>query len=428
MLLTVTRSQQTRGSLDEAKKMNSWLTAIGARLRRAGAQVRVTAREEGEQNARPHNHIVIALSLDDCWSFAVGHWRGFAQYAEEWQPDAGARKALQLHARWVCHGCRGERPFSARTRRELILGRYLAENQLGFVDVLEVDGPDAVAYCLQYASKGGGRVSYSRAASVPWAHGAHLQVYAHGGKMCYYPPRDRTWARTEIRRLDRLDARKRHSHEELKRQALIAFKEIPSTSQGSWPMKVMNHHCPRNSAAPSAKRIRRTQEWARTPDAQLQRVFLVRCDSSGFLIEEIVSTHLDRVQSKCSILLCVSTFEQRLIGWIQQKIDELNQRQEPIFCKDCIEIADEYKLHEVSRLLSWCADHPLSKTMQAVDARYWGILCRMPWYLWIAYLIDATARARMCDGARRLLVRDLAKDPAAAVDPDDALDVLMHGV
>jgi len=226
VMLTVTYDNATLGRSDLADKLNSVLTAIGARLRRAGIEARVTAREYGTKSQRLHNHIVADAEFGDLMRTAREHWRGFQRFERDFTPDDGAIKAMFLQAKWVERGCKGDRPHYARTWNEIVMGRYLAEQaKVGFIDVMEVDGKQAVGYCLTYAGKAygpQGRVSYSRKASAPWANKAHLQVYAYKGECYWYKPRRREWIEREVARLDRQDRRREHT------QMVLVAEAMPS--------------------------------------------------------------------------------------------------------------------------------------------------------------------------------------------------------
>jgi hypothetical protein len=244
VMLTVTYDNATLGRSDKAEVLNSVLTALGARLRRAGVTARVTAREYGSKRLRLHNHVVADVEFGDLIRMAREHWRGFQRFAREWRPDEGAIKAMFLQARWVERGCPGERPHFARTWNECVMGRYLAAQvKVGFVDVMEVDGKQAVGYCLAYAGKAygpQGRVSYSRKASEPWAHKAHLQVYAYKGECYYYKPRRPEWIEREVGRLDRRDLRRDHTQKVLRSQAMPSLLMAMERKQAYLAMTAAN--------------------------------------------------------------------------------------------------------------------------------------------------------------------------------------------
>jgi hypothetical protein len=244
VIITYTYDNATLGRLDQAEVLNSKLTALGARLRRAGVEARVTAREHGSRGGRLHNHVVADVEFGGLIRVAREHWRGFQRFAKEWGPDEGAVKAMFLQARWVERGCPGERPHSARTWNECVMGRYLAaQAKVGFVDVMEVDGKQAVGYCLTYAGKAynnEGRVSYSRKASEPWANKAHLQVYAYKGECYYYKPRRPEWIEREVGRLDRRDIRRDHTQKVLRSEAMPSLLSAMERKQAYLAMTAAN--------------------------------------------------------------------------------------------------------------------------------------------------------------------------------------------
>ena len=214
--VTNTANNETLNSRDRVELVNSRLTAQGARFRRIGAPDRVTAKEYGSRRGRPHHHQVYDVSLESLVE-KLQRCRGFAKFARTWQPDERAAIPMAIEARWEAGGCQGRRK-GGRTRQELMVSRYLAKSWgLGYVDVQEIPAGAAVGYLLTYTGKGGessqygrARVSYSRGLSAPWAHGAHLQVYAYKGEGYFYPPRASGWAGKEVARLDRLDLWRDH--------------------------------------------------------------------------------------------------------------------------------------------------------------------------------------------------------------------------
>jgi hypothetical protein len=221
VMVTLTMDEETAASPEKAAKWNSVITAINARGRRAGVTGRVTASERGEQTGRPHRHMVWDVGINALWQYGLKHWRGFRKFARDFEPDDGAMKAMELQNRWETGRWRGKRrPEKARTYQELVLSRYLGQGSIGWVDVLDITGTAAVGYALKYTSKGGGRVSYSRSASIGWAHHAKILVYAYNGESMRYPPRDPDWVRNEVGRLDRRDARRRHDQLSLRASAI----------------------------------------------------------------------------------------------------------------------------------------------------------------------------------------------------------------
>jgi len=223
-MLTLTMDEATAADPELARVWNSVLTSIGARLRRAGVTGRVTASEKGKLTDRSHRHVVGDMALQDVWGYLLKHGRGFRKFARNWEPDEGALKAMLLQRRWEQGQWRGSRrPKFARTYQELVVSRYLGRGSIGWVDVLGITGKAAVGYCLKYAGKGGGRVSYSRPAGAAWANGAKLLVYAYDGQMMRYPRRKPEWVVNEIGRLDRRDARRRHDQQAIRAAALPAI-------------------------------------------------------------------------------------------------------------------------------------------------------------------------------------------------------------
>lgn len=218
VLITNTVNDETLNSRERVERVNSRLTAQGARLRRVGVGERVTAKEYGSKRGRPHHHQCYDVPLRELLKRAQ-RWRGFRKFAATWTPDERAAIPMAIQARWEAGGCIGRRK-GGRTRDELMLSRYLAESWgLGYVDVQEIPGGAAVGYLLSYVTKGGetgkygrARVSYSRPLSWRWAHGAHLQVYAYAGECYFYPPRSSSWADREVARLDRVDLRREREH------------------------------------------------------------------------------------------------------------------------------------------------------------------------------------------------------------------------
>ena len=208
----MTDNDETLNARDYKEREHSRLTAFGGRMRRSGITVRVTARENGKLNGRPHHHVVLDIDMESLLRMAA-HWRGWKRHAREWGPDARAEAPLRAFRRWVLAGSEGRR--QGRTYNELMLSRYLAERWgLGYVDVQEVGGAAGVGYVLTYVNKSGAsnqygrvRVSYSRAASAPWANKAKLIVYAHGGKCCWYPARRADWIEREVAHLERKEKR-----------------------------------------------------------------------------------------------------------------------------------------------------------------------------------------------------------------------------
>jgi len=61
------------------------------------------------------------------------------------------------------------------------------------------------------------RISFSRAPSAYWAHGATLLVYAHDGECFRYGPRDPEWAERQVQYLDRKAATRKRESENLLR-------------------------------------------------------------------------------------------------------------------------------------------------------------------------------------------------------------------
>jgi hypothetical protein len=215
VMVTNTVNDETLNRRDRLELVHSRLTAQGARFRRIGAPDRVTAKEYGKLRGRPHHHQGYDVSLRELVRLLM-KCRGFAKFAREWEPDDRAGIPMAIQARWEAGGCQGRRK-GGRTRQELMVSRYLAKSwKLGYVDVQEVPAGAAVGYLLTYVGKGNdcalgrARVSYSRGLSSPWAHGAHLQVYAYKGEGYYYPPRSVIWAGREVARLDRLDLWRAH--------------------------------------------------------------------------------------------------------------------------------------------------------------------------------------------------------------------------
>lgn len=207
IMLSVTLADETEASGNRAGILNSVLTSIGSRLRRAGLVLRVTAREFGELKGRLHEHIWISGQLETLFTFAMEHWRGFKEYAlgQTWR-DEGAMKAEVLQLLWITGQWRGkERPRSARCDHELIMGRYLAElAKIGYIDVLDVDTERAVGYVLSYVSKG--RISYSRSVSEAW-NNATIGIRVRKGEIWWYmdldTERSRHWRAAEIVRVER---------------------------------------------------------------------------------------------------------------------------------------------------------------------------------------------------------------------------------
>jgi len=212
IMLSVTLADETEASGNRAGILNSVLTSLGSRLRRAGLTLRVTAREFGEQKGRLHEHIWISGQLETLYTFAMEHWRGFKSYAlEETWRDEGAKRSEVLQLLWITGQWRGkERPRSARCDHELIMGRYLAElAKIGYIDVLDVDTERAVGYVLSYVSKGRktrGRISYSRSVSEAWSN-ATIGIRVKKGEIWWYmdldTERSKHWRAEQIVRLER---------------------------------------------------------------------------------------------------------------------------------------------------------------------------------------------------------------------------------
>jgi hypothetical protein len=232
VLVTNTVNDETLNSRDRVDLVNSRLTAQGARFRRIGVPDRVTAKEYGTRRGRPHHHQDYDIDLESLVK-QLQRCRGFNKFAREWQPDERAAIPMAIQARWEAGGCQGRRK-GGRTRQELMVSRYLAKSwKLGYVDVQEIPGGAAVGYLLSYVGKGGessqygrARVSYSRSLSVPWAHGAHLQVYAYKGECYYYPARSSSWAAVEVARLDRLDLWRDHARSVRETERALAIPSL----------------------------------------------------------------------------------------------------------------------------------------------------------------------------------------------------------
>lgn len=275
VMLTLTMDEETAGDPDKGRLWNSVLTAIGGRLRRKGVTGRVTASERGKTTDRQHRHIGADVSLDDLWQYALRHWRGFRTFARNWEPDEGALKAMLLQRRWENGTWRGERrPKYARTYQELVMSRYLGRGSIGWVDVLGISGKAAVGYMMKYTSKGGGRVSYSRPASAPWANGAKLIVYAFNGECHWYPRRRQEWIDNEIGRLERREARRRHDEESTRAHvvssmltAMVRHEEyIAMTAASNLHFQASNLHATRAAA------IRYRREEREDPDMEREAI------------------------------------------------------------------------------------------------------------------------------------------------------------
>jgi hypothetical protein len=276
IMLTLTMDEKTAASPDLAAIWNSVTTAAGARLRRAGVTGRVTASERGKHTDRPHRHIVADVGIDALWRYALGHWRGFRKFARGWRPDDdGAMKAMELQNRWERGQWRGERrPKYARTYQELVLSRYLGQGSIGWVDVLGMPGAAAVSYALKYTSKGGGRSSYSRAASAGWAHGAKPLLYIYKGEAMRYPPRNPAWVKKEVGRLDRRDARRLHDVLSLRASALPSMLSAMARREEYLAMTTasMLHFRASKVHSMSAAAIRYRLEEIENPDMEREAI------------------------------------------------------------------------------------------------------------------------------------------------------------
>lgn len=274
VLITLTMDEETAANPARAVLWNSCLTATGARLRRMGVEARVTASERGRRTGRQHRHIAAGVGIQDMWTYALKHWRGFREFARNWDPDEGAVKAMVLQHRWENRGKRGKRPYAARTYQELVLGRYLGMGALGWVDVHDVTGKRAVGYMIKYTSKGGGRVSYSRPASRPWANGAKLLVYAYDGQMVRYPRRRAEWVKNEIGRCERREARRRHDLEASRSNVVGAMLTAMARHEDYLTMTAANglHFQASNLHAQRAAAIRYRWEERENPDMEREAI------------------------------------------------------------------------------------------------------------------------------------------------------------
>lgn len=279
VLVTVTIDEDTAHDPAKAAVLNSVLTAMGARLRRAGVTGRVTASERGKRTGREHRHIGADIDIQTLWDYGRKHWRGFREFARNWEPDEGALKAMVLEQRWETGKWRGRRrPKAARTYQELILGRYLARGAVGFVDVLGMTGKGAVGYMMKYTSKGGGRVSYSRPAAAAWANGAKLLVYAYGGEMVRYPQRRPEWVKNEVGRCERREARRRHDVESMRQRAVPAMVAAMARREDYLTMSAANalHFGAANVHAVRAAALRYRIDEIEDPD--WERESIIRAD------------------------------------------------------------------------------------------------------------------------------------------------------
>ena len=168
-----------------ARRVNSRLTTMGARLRRLGLDTWVTAKELGKKTGRAHHHRVVDLgamdSADDLVKYLVLTSPRFRRFRADYVLTSRDRIPIQS---------------GRRSESEILVARWFAAQWgLGYVDCHVVTGgAHACGYVLTYVSKarkqGPGasvRVSYSRAVSRAWGHGAKILVYAHRGECVRYP-------------------------------------------------------------------------------------------------------------------------------------------------------------------------------------------------------------------------------------------------
>jgi hypothetical protein len=215
------------------------------------------------------------IGINALWQYALVHFRGFRTFARNFEPDDGAMKALELQHRWETGHWRGKRrPKEARTYQELVLSRYLGQGSIGWVDVLGMPGAAAVSYALKYTSKGGGRSSYSRAASAGWAHGAKPLLYIYKGEAMRYPPRNPAWVKKEVGRLDRRDARRLHDVLSLRASALPSMLSAMARREEYLAMTTasMLHFRASKIHSMSAAAIRYRLEEIENPDMEREAI------------------------------------------------------------------------------------------------------------------------------------------------------------
>jgi hypothetical protein len=168
-----------------AQRVNSRLTATGARLRRLGLNVWVTAKEYGKKTGRAHHHRVLDLGVmesgDDLVKYLVLTSARFRRFRREYVLTE--RDYIPIHS-------------GRRSESEIVVARWFAAQWgLGYVDChIVTGGAHACGYVLTYVGKakkhGAGasvRVSYSRSVSEHWGYGSKILVYAHGGECVRYP-------------------------------------------------------------------------------------------------------------------------------------------------------------------------------------------------------------------------------------------------
>jgi len=144
--------------------------------------------------------------------------------AGAWVPTEKTARFERDYDSWINRGSPRQR--KGRSRQKLLISAYVQQSwNQGHTDAVELPKDAGRGYVLKFRYQQPdawfetSRISFSRPASQPWAHGATLLVYAHAGECFRYGPRDPEWAKEQVQYLDRkAAARKRESENALRLQ------------------------------------------------------------------------------------------------------------------------------------------------------------------------------------------------------------------